>query len=84
MGRKLRFNFDAFREIRHDPRVVAELDRRARAIEAACNGQSSWGGYEAEVDEEGSRPRARVWSISGHAREDNARSQRLIRNLEQE
>lgn len=56
----------------------ALLAERARAIEAACNADSSWGGYHSAVDASGMS--ARVWSAD--RRNDEARDQRLLRNLD--
>lgn len=65
-----------------DPALVNDLERRAAAIAAAANAESSWGGYESEVDTSGSRPRARVWNIKPEAQDDEARNNRIIRNLD--
>ena len=61
---ELHFSEDAFDEILHSPGVMAEIERRTKAVEEACNNESSWGGYASEVDEYGSRVRGRVWSYS--------------------
>lgn len=82
MARKLRFNLRDFERIRTEAKVLADLKARAERIEAACNGQSSWGGYESEAEMGRTRAVARVWSIGPEAVEDNARNQRLIRNLD--
>lgn len=62
------------------PEAVADLARRTHAIADACNDQSSWGGYESEVEAWPDGPVGRVWSIDEAA--DEARAQRLIRNLD--
>lgn len=54
------------------------LVERAEAIAQACNDDSTWGGYHAVVDED--RQSARVYSADG--RNDEARDQRLLRNLD--
>lgn len=59
----------------------AELGTRAAAIAEACNAESSWGGYFSEVDlGDPDHPVARVWSAD--ARDDEARDQRILRNLD--
>jgi hypothetical protein len=62
------------------PAVVADTARRTRSVEEACNAQSSWGGYASEVDVYADGPVGRVWSIDEAA--DEARAQRLLRNLD--
>ena len=62
------------------PKAVADLARRVGAVEDACNSQSSWGGYRSEVEEWPDGPVGRVWSIDEAS--DEARQQRLIRNLD--
>lgn len=79
---KLKFNNRAIAKLMEDPQVVADLEKRAAAVRDACNSQSTWGGYYSAVSTEGNRPRARVWSVGPKADEDNARNQRLIRNLQ--
>ena len=79
---KLRWNLDDFERIRREAKVLADLKQRAERIEAACNAQSSWGGYESEAEMGRTRAVARVWTITSGAVADNARNQRLIRNLD--
>ena len=79
---KLRFNVDDFARIRTEEKVLADLRERAKKIADACNMQSTWGGYYSAAVVRGDRARARVWSIGPKAAEDNARNQRLIRNLD--
>lgn len=59
---------------------IEDLRARAKRIADACNQASSWGGYSSEVSTTGSRPRARVWSYGAH--DDEARQQRLVKNLD--
>lgn len=82
MATRLRFNLADFERIRTEEKVLADLRARAERIKDACNAQSSWGGYYSAATVAGGRARARVWSIGPKAREDNARNQRLIRNLD--
>lgn len=55
---------------------------RAEAVAAACNAQSSWGGYDSATESDNIRARARVWS---YASQDGTgtteRANRMIRNL---
>lgn len=56
---------------------------RAEAIAAACNEQSSWGGYASADASSKTRGRAHVWS---YAKQDGSgtteRANRLIKNLD--
>lgn len=58
------------------------VEKPAAATAAACNGESSWGGYDYEVEVSSIRARARVWT---YANQDGStsteRANRLIRNL---
>lgn len=58
---RVRFRRDWRDELFSDPRVAGDLDRRGKALVATLNSESSWGGYEGELDTSGSRPRFRVW-----------------------
>lgn len=62
------------------PEAVADNARRTAAIADACNAQSSWSGYDYEVEVWPAGPVGRVWSFDEAA--DEARAQRLIRNLD--
>jgi hypothetical protein len=61
-------------------RLIAD---RTKAVEDACNAESSWGGYASATSDDGTRVRGRVWS---YARQDGKgkteRAQRMIRNLD--
>jgi hypothetical protein len=67
------------------PGARAEIERRTKAVEDACNGESSWGGYASATDHDETRARGRVWS---YARQDGKgqteRAKRMIRNLDAE
>ena len=78
---KVKVNRDEFRRLRTSPAALALVASRAEAIAAACNAASSWGGYEARSSAAGNRARAQVWTIEREAVVDNARNQRLIRNI---
>lgn len=71
---------DASDALLNSEAVAEMLADMASAIEAACNTDSSWGGYASAVETSGDRPVGRVWSIGRH--DDEARRQRLIRNLD--
>lgn len=79
-GVRIRFKPQAFPELMAGPEAEAMLEQRARAIADACNSDSSWGGYFYAVTKDGVRARARIWSADD--RNDEARDQRLIRNLD--
>lgn len=57
-------------------KAVTEL---AEATADACNSESSWGGYFHAATTDDTRARAKVWSADN--RNDEARDQRLVRNL---
>lgn len=56
-----------------DPLLVESAER----IAAACNSESSWGGYHAFA-----KGRRAGVVAEGRAAADNARSQRMLRNLD--
>jgi hypothetical protein len=70
-----------------DPGAVTELmhqcidivAERGQAIAAACNAESSWGGYESAAEVTYVGAMAVVRSIGEH--DDEARTNRLVRNL---
>lgn len=74
---------EGYRELRVSPGAWADIARRAEAISDACNAQSSWGGYDFEVmNLSTDHAEANVWTIDDRGVEDNARSNRLLRNLD--
>lgn len=79
-GVRLKFHRQAIEEIEKSPEALALVQQKADAIADACNGQSSWGGYFSAAEVNSDRARARVWSADG--RNDEARDQRLIKNLD--
>ena len=79
---RLRFNPIAPRILLSNPKMKAEIAKRTEAISDACNSDSSWGGYNFEVDTEGDRPVGRVWSIGKSDRPGGDRALRLIQNLD--
>lgn len=58
--------------------VRADRERRAQAIVDACNAQSSWGGYVVRNDADSSS----IFTIEREADVDNARNNRILRNLD--
>lgn len=60
--------------------VAADLASRAEAVASACNGASTWGGYHASSSTSGTR--ARAWVRSSDRRNDEARDNRMIHNLD--
>lgn len=78
---RLDYKRGAIGELLTSPAVRADIARRAQAVADACNRDSSWGGY---VASHGGRSRARsaVWTIEPEAVADNARNQRLLKNLD--
>lgn len=79
---RLRFNATAGKRLLNDPGVTADVARRTKQVADACNSQSSWGGYNSEVNIDGERPVGRVWSIGKSDRPGGDRALRLIQNLD--
>lgn len=78
MAVKIRYNRNAFREIRLMPEVAAEVHRRAERIAGAAGE-----GYEAfPTQAPRNRARAAVVTTSMRAIRDNARNQTLLRSLD--
>lgn len=78
--RKLKFNPDAFDRILGGAEAVEMVKEKAGSIAEACNSQSSWGGYFSSANTTGERARGHVWSADN--RNDEARDQRMVRNLD--
>lgn len=78
---RVKINRDGFREMRTSPAALALVTERAERIAGACNAASSWGGYEVRSNVNGNRARAQVWTIEREAVVDNARNNRIIREL---
>lgn len=72
---------EAIRQLLRSSEARDMLARKAKAVEDACNADSEWGGYHSAAGVGPDRARARVWSVGPAANEDNARNQRLVRNL---
>lgn len=79
---KIVFNIRAFEQLRKDPRVVADLKARADRIAAACNAHVEGDGYEGSVQEGRNRAHGSVITTDFESMADNARNQRLVRNLD--
>lgn len=75
-------NSDGVERLLKSSGVLADLDRRARAIASAANASSSWGGYDSEASNVGNRARARVWNVKHGAADDESRNNRLLRSLD--
>lgn len=69
-----------YHEIMAGPGAKAMIERKAEAITDACNRESSWGGYLHDDASSAIRARQHIWSAD--ARNDEARDQRLVRNLD--
>lgn len=68
------------RELMTSEAALELIKGKAEAVAEACNSQSSWGGYFSAASADASRARAKVWSAD--RRNDEARDQRLVRNLD--
>lgn len=77
---RLVFHRKAFEQIEKAPEIQALIEAKTKAIEDACNAQSSWGGYHSAVSVNNDRIRGRVWSAD--RRNDEARDNRLLHNLD--
>lgn len=74
---RIKWNLPAFRELRLEPGVIADLGERADAIAAAAGP-----GYEASTFEGKNRGRASVITGDAASRRDNARNQTLLCSLD--
>ena len=79
MSVRIKWNLGGFDALRTSSGVVAMVEAEAKRIADACNAGSVWGGYHYEMTTSRKRARARVWS--GDRRNDEARDQRLVRNM---
>ena len=80
MGRKLKFNKDVFKKLRHHPAVKADLMRRAKRIAAAAGGESM--GYKV-TDLVLEDPRGAVSIMAtGKARAHNRKHHSLLRAMQ--
>lgn len=78
---KFRWDRKALRDLRTSDAAAAEVLRRAQAIADACGGERY--GYVAEPSgTPRNRARAAVIAASPRARRDNARSNRIVRNID--
>jgi hypothetical protein len=68
------------RAIDCSPEALALVEAKVEAIAKACNEESSWGGYASAASIDDDRVRGRVWSYDN--RVDEARDQRMIKNLD--
>jgi hypothetical protein len=80
---ELEINAGALYRLRSEPGVVADLERRAQAILAACGGTEA--GYAVGSEQGARRPQGRwrvaVYTRTNEAKRDNAVNNTLIRNL---
>lgn len=74
---KIVWNLPAFRQLRLEPGVIADLGERADRIAADAGA-----GYEASTFEGRNRGRASVITGDWRARVDNSRNQTLLRSLD--
>ncbi|HEY4268414.1 MAG TPA: hypothetical protein VGM94_09510 [Galbitalea sp.] len=77
---RLKWNQPAFVAIDTAPKALELVRSKVDAIAAACNEQSSWGGYASGAAIHPDRVRGTVWSFDN--RVDEARDNRMIRNLD--
>lgn len=77
---RLQYNPKAYDEILGGAKALAAVSEKVDSIAAACNADSSWGGYFSAASSTNGRARGRVWSADN--RNDEHRDQRLVRNLD--
>lgn len=77
MASKIKWNVKAFRALRLEPGVIADLGERADRI-----AESAGPGYEASTFEGKNRGRASVITGDYEAIRDNAKNQTLLRSLD--
>lgn len=83
MGRskiRVKINRAGIKALMRSDGALAAVAVKGEAIAAACNEQSSWGGYYSAAAVGPDRARARVWSADN--RNDEARDNRLMKNLD--
>lgn len=73
---KIKLNLKGFRALRNDPAVVADLERRARAVASAAGS-----GFEASAQKGKNRARASVITGTFEARREQAKTNVLQRAL---
>lgn len=77
MATRIKWNVKAFRELRLEPDVIADLEDRAERI-----ADSAGDGYEASAQAGKNRGRASVITGDYAAMRDNAKNQSLLRALD--
>ena len=83
---RLEFKRGAFRELRFDPAIRRDINRRAKAIADKANNDSDLDngyrvGSRAGARRPQGRPRATVVTATGDAVRDSAKNDRLLRSL---
>lgn len=79
---RITFNIREFERLRKSPGVVADIKERVDRIAAASNAHVEGNGYEATVQEGRNRAHGSVITTDAESMSDNARNQRLLRNLD--
>lgn len=77
MALKIKWNRGAFRELRTQPKVQADIVERAERIAEACGA-----GFEVRASEPRNRARAVVLTVEPAAMVRNARDHTLLSNLD--
>lgn len=79
---RVKFKRNAILDLMNTPALAEEVKRRAEAVAAAANAESTWGGYVSGMAADSDRPHARVWNVKSGASDDEARNQRMLRSLD--
>lgn len=86
--RDIKWNNKAFYDLRRDPEVIAELERRGRRVVAAANATLKEGrGYRMSSFQGARKPYGRwfvqVYAASNHAKRSNAKRNTLLRVMDE-
>lgn len=82
MATRFEANPAAIRQILNSSRMRDAVEEAAERVKDACNGESSWGGYESGMEETNrKRAAANVWTIDTRAAREEARHNRMLRNI---
>ena len=82
-GVRVKVHRKAVNEIMTSPAAKQLVRRKAGAVARAANAESSWGGYRVAGLDDDVRARAIVYNISWRGIRDEARNNRMIRQLDE-
>lgn len=79
---KVKIQRGAIEKLLNFPEPREKTLHAVNSITAACNAQSSWGGYKSEYDTDYKAPVGRVWSYGRSDAPGTDRAMRMVRNLD--